>query len=145
MFCFNRQVGLYPSQMVAKKWSPESIRHEKRGLRLSTNTGGGCSEIQDILLGTSSSPCSRCFEATPHVVRKTAVENASYLRAFSWTPYRLKHTASLTPAHQYQAFRLMPCELWLKDGGGGSLKKNHGLTPKMGSLIQKLSRMETFN
>ena len=30
-------------------------------------------------------------------------------------------TASLTPAHQYQTFRLKSCELWLK-GGGGSEK-----------------------
>ena len=123
--CFvSTDLWMYPSQMAAKKWSPESIRHEKRGPRLSTNTRGGCSEIQDILLGASSSPCSRSLQATPHVVRKTAVENASYLckSHFVDTISSLAH-ASLTPAHQYQAFRLKPCDLWVKDGGGGSLKK----------------------
>ena len=135
---------MYPSQMVAKKWSPESMRHEKRGLRLSTNTRGGCSEIQDILLGTSSSPCSRSLEATPHVVRKTVVENflprSLFMDTISSLAHCQPHAGTPIPGNPSQAVRTLA-----KGRGRGSLKKNHGLTPKMVSLVQKLSRMGTFN
>ena len=141
--CFaSTDLGMYPSQMVAKKWSPESMRHEKRGPSLSTNTRGECSEIQDILLGTPSSPCSRSLEATSHVVRKTVVENASYLRVFSWISslaHCQPHAGTPIPGIPSQAVRTLS-----KGQGQGRLKKNHGLTPKMVSLVQKLSRMGTF-
>ena len=48
------------------------------------------------------------------------------------------HAGTPIPGIPSQAVRT------LAKGQGGSLKKNHGLTPKMVSLVQKLSRMGTF-
>ena len=110
MFCFNRPRDV-PITNGCKKWSPESMRHEKRGPRLSTNTRGGCSEIQDILLGTSSSPCSRSLEATPHVVRNTVVENflpkSLFMDTISSLAHCQPHAGTPIPGNPSQAVRTL--------------------------------------
>ena len=116
-------------------WSPFEHQHPRQMFRNSGHSS------RNILKPVFKKPRSNFTRRSENGCRKCFLPKSFFMDTISSLAHCQPHAGTPIPGIPSQVVRTLA-----KGQGGGRLKKkNHGLTPKMGSLVQKLSRMDTFN